>query len=128
MRNKKILLITYYWPPAGGSGVQRWLYFANNLAEMGYDISVITSKSKNYQLFDQELENYVSSKIKVIKISSFEPAKFFKSNNSNSDNINSDGLFNKIKLFIRANFFFPDSRKFWINKVVKTAVKYINSN
>ena len=80
MRNKKILLITYYWPPAGGSGVQRWLYFANNLAEMGYDVCVITSKSKNYQLFDQELENYVSSKIKLIKISSFEPAKFFKSN------------------------------------------------
>ena len=128
MRNKKILLITYYWPPAGGSGVQRWLYFANNLAEMGYDVCVITSKSKNYQLFDQELENYVSSKIKLIKISSFEPAKFFKSNNSNSDNINFDGLFNKIKLFIRANFFFPDSRKFWINKVVKTSIKYINSN
>ena len=60
MRNKKILLITYYWPPAGGSGVQRWLYFANNLAEMGYDISVITSKSKSYQLFDHELVNSVS--------------------------------------------------------------------
>ena len=64
MANKKILLITYYWPPSGGSGVQRWLYFANNLVEMGYDVTVMTSESANYQLYDHELENFVSSKIK----------------------------------------------------------------
>ena len=128
MANKKILLITYYWPPSGGSGVQRWLYFANNLVEMGYDVTVMTSESANYQLYDHELENFVSSKIKVIKVSLFEPSKLIKSKDSSSDNINNVGFLNKIKLFIRANFFFPDSRKFWIKKVVKIAVNYINNN
>lgn len=41
MIDKKILIITYYWPQSGGSGVQRWLNFSNYLVGMGYDITVL---------------------------------------------------------------------------------------
>ena len=44
MINNKILIITYYWPPSGGSGVQRWLNFSNNLVDMGYDVTVLTAE------------------------------------------------------------------------------------
>jgi hypothetical protein len=128
MTNKKILIITYYWPPSGGSGVHRWLNFANKLCDLNYDITVLTSKTPNYQIKDPSLENFVDSRINVLKISSFEPSSFFQSKNSNSDNLSSVGVLNKIKLYIRANFFFPDSRKFWINKASDYAYSYIIKN
>ena len=127
MAKKNILIISYYWPPSGGSGVQRWLNFANKLCT-NYDITVITTKTPNYQLNDLTLDKLIDPRIKVIKISSFEPAKFFQSKNSNSENLSSSGLFNKIKLYVRANFFFPDSRMFWINKVSAFASSYILNN
>ncbi|MBL6649764.1 MAG: hypothetical protein ISP56_05825 [Flavobacteriaceae bacterium] len=127
MSKKNILIISYYWPPSGGSGVQRWLNFANKLCD-NYNITVITTKTPNYQLNDITLNKLIDSRIKVVKISSFEPAKFFQSKNSSSDNFSSSGVFNKIKLYVRANFFFPDSRMFWINKVSKFTSSYILKN
>jgi tRNA (cytidine/uridine-2'-O-)-methyltransferase len=79
MINNKILIITYYWPPSGGSGVQRWLNFSNNLVDMGYDVTVLTAEFPNYPLTDQSLNNYINPLIKILKVPVFEPAKFFKS-------------------------------------------------
>ena len=53
---------------------------------------------------------------------------YFKSKKTNSDNIEGNGILNYLKLFIRSNFFFPDSRMFWINDVVNTASSFINKN
>jgi hypothetical protein len=128
MINNKILIITYYWPPSGGSGVQRWLNFSNNLVDMGYDVTVLTAKFPNYPLTDQSLNNYINPLIKILKVPVFEPAKFFKSKKNNSDNIEGNGMINYLKLFIRANLFFPDSRMFWINDVVNIASSFINNN
>jgi len=47
MLQKKILLITYYWPPSGGPGVQRWLKMTKYLAQRGCDITVITVKEED---------------------------------------------------------------------------------
>ena len=128
MINNKILIITYYWPPSGGSGVQRWLNFSNNLVDMGYDVTVLTAEFPNYPLIDQSLNNYINPLIKILKVPVFEPAKFFKSKKNNSDNIEGNGMINYLKLFIRANLFFPDSRMFWINDVVNIASSFINNN
>ena len=52
---KKILIISYYWPPAGGSGVQRWLNFSRYLAELGWDITIIAPESPSYPLIDNTI-------------------------------------------------------------------------
>ena len=74
--SKKIGILTYYWPPAGGSGVQRWLRFSNELAKLGHDIHVFTFKNPKYPIVDKELLNKVDSKVKVNFISGFELPNF----------------------------------------------------
>ena len=50
MINKKILIISYYWPPSGGSGVQRWLNFSNQLSAKGWNMKVFTALNPKYPL------------------------------------------------------------------------------
>ena len=126
MVDKKILIITYYWPPSGGSGVQRWLNFSNYLVDLGYDVTVLSPEFADYPILDNSLINQINPLVKILKVPVFEPAKFLKSKSKNSDNIENKGIINYLKLFIRSNFFFPDSRTFWINKVVKTASSFIS--
>ena len=126
MSKNKLLIISYYWPPSGGSGVQRWLNFSNILIKKGWDITVFTAKNANYPIIDNGLSRIVDKSIKVFRIPILEPTSFFRKNNS--DNINSTNFINKFFLWIRANLFFPDSRMFWIKKVTKHASDYIKQN
>ncbi|MEL0186608.1 MAG: glycosyl transferase family 1, partial [Flavobacteriaceae bacterium] len=120
--SKKIGILTYYWPPAGGSGVQRWLRFSNELAKLGHDIHVFTFKNPKYPIVDKELLNKVDSKVKVNFISGFELPNFLTNKNSNSaESFKSSG----VKSFVRELFFFPDSRKYLIPPSVKYIKKYI---
>jgi glycosyltransferase involved in cell wall biosynthesis len=125
MQNNKLLIISYYWPPSGGSGVQRWLNFSNHLIKKDWDITVFTAKNPKYPILDEKLNETVDGKIKVVKIPIFEPAGFLKKNN---DNIKSSSIFKKTVNWIRANLFFPDSRMFWINTVTNQAIKFIKKN
>ena len=126
MINNKLLIISYYWPPSGGSGVQRWLNFSNILVKNGWDITVFTAEKANYPITDNRLEQTVDESIKVFRVPILEPAGFFKTNNT--DNVKSLSFFQRIILWIRANLFFPDSRMFWIKNVTNQATKYIKQN
>ena len=61
MENKNILIITYYWPPSGGSGVQRWVYFSKYLKKFGWNPMVLTvsPKKASYRHFDESLLDIV---------------------------------------------------------------------
>tara|TARA_B100000902_G_scaffold28891_1_gene34762 strand:+ start:4348 stop:5616 length:1269 start_codon:yes stop_codon:yes gene_type:complete len=126
MSKNKLLIISYYWPPSGGSGVQRWLNFSNNLVKKGWEITIFTAKNANYPIIDNGLNSIVDKSIKVFRIPILEPTHLFKKNNSN--HINSSSFIMKFILWIRANIFFPDSRMFWIKKVTKKASNYIKQN
>ena len=120
--SKKIGILTYYWPPAGGSGVQRWLRFSNELAKLGHDIHVFTFKNPKYPIVDNELLKKVDNKIKVNFISGFELPNFLTNKNSNSsESYKNSG----VKSFVRELFFFPDSRKYLISPAAKYIKKYI---
>ncbi|MEC7864221.1 MAG: glycosyl transferase family 1 [Bacteroidota bacterium] len=126
---KKVLIITYYWPPSGGSGVQRWLNFSRYLAELGWDITVMVPKNPSYPLIDDMISSSISPLVKVIKVPIFEPINILNlSKKRNRDHLDSSGILQKIILWLRANLFFPDSRMFWIKKVVKVASSYITQN
>ena len=118
----KIGILTYYWPPSGGSGVQRWLRFSNELVKLGYDVHVFTFKNPKYPIVDNELLKKVDNKIKVNFISGFELPNFLTNKNSNSsESYENSG----VKSFVRELFFFPDSRKYLISPSVKYIKKYI---
>jgi len=125
----KVLIITYYWPPAGGSGVQRWLKFVKYLQEYGIEPVVYTVDNARYLKEDKTLLDDVPRNTKVLKHSIWEPTDLLfwkkkKSQKSGISNINQ----NRFLSFIRGNFFIPDPKVFWVNSSVKFLQKYLNSN
>lgn len=74
---KKVLVITYFFPPAGGVGVQRVLKFVKYLPHFGWQPTVLTVRKPDYRLFDSELLQDVPSQTKVIHSSTIEPSKIY---------------------------------------------------
>lgn len=137
MTEKHILILTYYWPPSGGGGVQRWMYFAMYLKRLGYKPTVITvhPDKASYPLIDASQLEMVKD-IETIYTNTLEPLKFYsflKSGKSNKEipygNLgeNSGGMFSKAMAFVRSNFFVPDARKGWVPYAKKAASELLKS-
>jgi glycosyltransferase involved in cell wall biosynthesis len=130
----KVLLITYYWPPAGGSGVQRWLKFVKYLPEFGIEPVVYTVKDPDYAIEDSSLLNELPEGLEVLRGDIWEPnrilSKLSKSKKDNSSGfLNPNPSFIERQLqFVRANYFIPDARKFWIKPSVKQLSDYLEKN
>jgi glycosyltransferase involved in cell wall biosynthesis len=134
---KKILIITYYWPPAGGPGVQRWLKFVKYLPDFGYEPHVYIPENPTYPIVDEKLTNEVSEKAIIIKQKIKEPyrwASFFSKKNTKkiSSGIipskKKQALIEKVMLWIRGNFFIPDARILWVKPSVIFLKEYIEKH
>src|SRR6185295_17109271 len=77
MNNKKVMIVTYYWPPSGGSGVQRWLKFAKYLPQLGWTPFVLTPATPSFTIKDESLIGEVPSETVVIKLPIWEPYGLF---------------------------------------------------
>ncbi len=138
MTKKKVLIITYYWPPSGGAGVQRWLKFVKYLPNYNWKPTVFTVENGEYPVLDPVLFNDVPNDVEVIKSPIWEPYGFYKkiTGRKKQDKINSGFLSEKKKsvflekfsIWIRGNFFIPDARKFWIRPSVKLLSTYVKNN
>lgn len=127
---KKVLIITYYWPPAGGSGVQRWLKFVKYFREFGIEPVVYTVENPKYPIIDASLENEIPEGIKVLKQPIWEPNNlltfFGKKKTESAGFLNPNpSFFGKVLQYVRANYFVPDARKFWVKPSVKYLKKYL---
>ncbi len=135
---KRVLIITYYWPPSGGSGVQRWLKFVKYLREFGWEPVVYTPENPEMPSSDTSLLSEVSEDIEIIKTKIWEPYSFYKRfiGKKKSEKINTGFLSESKKpkltealsVWIRGNIFIPDARKFWIKPSVKFLKKYLADN
>ncbi|WP_288956193.1 glycosyltransferase family 4 protein [uncultured Polaribacter sp.] len=125
----KVLIITYYWPPAGGSGVQRWLKFAKYLKAYGVEPIIYTIDNPNYPKTDDSLLKEIPKDIMVLKKSIWEPTDllFWKKNKIDDkgiSNVSKGGLLS----FIRGNFFIPDPKIFWVKPSVKFLQSFLKSS
>ncbi len=134
---KKVLIISYYWPPAGGPGVQRWLKFTRYLPEYNVEPILYVPENAHYPLRDASLTEEVPQNITILKKHIFEPYSFAqlisgKDTQKISSGIIPDeqqqGFLQKLMLFIRGNFFIPDARKFWIKPSVEFLSRYLQEN
>ena len=125
----KVLIITYYWPPAGGSGVQRWLKFVKYLQDFGIEPVVYTVDNANYPINDKSLINEVPNNIEVLKQAIWEPTDllFWKKKNEQKKDVSNTSKGGFLS-FIRGNFFIPDPKIFWVHTSVKYLQKYLDSN
>ena len=138
MEKKKILIITYYWPPAGGPGVQRWLKFVKYLPDFNIEPIVYIPENANYPITDTSLNSEVSKDLIVIKQPIKEPyrlANLFSKKDSSSISKGiipvqkKQSFIQKLLIYIRGNFFIPDARIAWVKPSVLFLSDYIsNSN
>ncbi len=135
MNKKRVLIITYYWPPAGGPGVQRWLKFVKYLPEFNVQPIVYAPENPNYPILDESLLNEVSSDVVVLKKTIKEPYKLARLFSKKASKTISKGIIPEQKkqsvvekwmLYIRGNYFIPDARKSWVKPSVDFLSEYIS--
>ncbi|MHA6697349.1 glycosyltransferase family protein [Chryseobacterium sp. A321] len=136
MNKKKVLIITYYWPPAGGPGVQRWLKFTKYLPEFGYEPYVYTPENPSYPLLDPSLEKQVPKELTLVQTKIWEPyqlAELLSSSNQKYkagqfDKVENQSLKGRLSIWVRGNFFIPDARKFWVKPSLRFLKTYLKKN
>jgi glycosyltransferase involved in cell wall biosynthesis len=131
----KVLIISYYWPPSGGAGVQRWLKFVKYLVHFGWEPHVYTPSNPEAPALDYSLEKDIPKEAVIIQKSIFEPYSFYKSFTGKKGNINAGFLSEdensrmkfteKMSIWIRGNWFIPDARVFWVRPSIRFLKKYI---
>lgn len=129
MDRKKVLIITYYWPPSAGSGVQRWLKFAKYLPQYGWEPVIFTPENPDFELKDPSLLGELPSELEVLKFPIWEPYSIFRKlkkeklkDTSKILEREKKGPFDKLAIWLRANLIVPDPRVFW----VKPSVEYLS--
>lgn len=133
---KRVLIISYYWPPTGGSGVQRWVKFAKYLPQEGWQPVIYTPENPEQLAVDHSLESEIPAEAEIIRTHITEPYELYKkflkkSGHSreavevNPVNAQEKSFLQKVAMWIRGNFFRPDPRCMWINPSVRYLKKYL---
>lgn len=130
---QKVLVIAYYWPPAGGPGVQRWLKFVKYLPDFDIQPIVYVPENPSYPLVDEDLVNEVPEGVQVLKQPIKEPYGWASLLSKKKTKTISSGIIpdkqptfvEKVLLWIRGNFFIPDARKLWVKPSIHFLAKVI---
>lgn len=138
---KRVLIISYYWPPTGGSGVQRWVKFTKYLPECGWQPVIYTPQNPEMLAVDESLAAEIPSEAEILKTRIFEPYEIYRrlsgkkkgsaqgqKREINPINAGKKSFAQKFALFIRGNFFIPDPRCFWIGPSVRYLSHYLKEH
>ena len=135
---KRVLIITYYWPPSGGSGVQRWLKMSKYLPEYGWQPVIYTTENAEYPIIDPTLEKDICPEAEVIRRPIVEPYNFYKKflgiNKQEKVKVGfaseskKNGWKEKLSVWIRGNCFIPDARCWWVNPSVRYLKHYLEEH
>jgi glycosyltransferase involved in cell wall biosynthesis len=135
---RKVLIITYYWPPGGGAGVQRWLKFSKYLRDFGWEPVIYTPENGEMPVIDPSLEKDVPVGLTVIRQPIWEPYNSYKKfiGQKKDEKINTGfltenkkpKLAEKVAVWIRGNLFIPDARKYWVKPSIKFLAAYLAEN
>jgi glycosyltransferase involved in cell wall biosynthesis len=136
---KRVLIISYYWPPTGGSGVQRWVKFAKYLPSEGWQPVIYTPENPEQLAVDHSLETEIPAEAEVIKTHITEPyelyKKFLRKSGHSSEavevnpvNAQNKSFLQKAAMWVRGNLFRPDPRCLWIGPSVRFLKKYLEEH
>lgn len=133
---RRVLIVAYYWPPAGGGGVQRWLKFARYLPEFGWHPVLFVPEGADYPDTDESLVAETAG-IEVIRFPIWEPYTAYRrfTGQQQTDKVD-PGFFQqqelswkkRLAIWVRGNFFIPDARRFWVRPAVKFLRNYLKDN
>src|SRR4030095_1074602 len=136
--SKKVLIITYYWPPGGGSGVQRWLKFVKYLPQTGWQPVVYTPENGEMPVNDSSLTDDIPTGTEVLKTKIWEPYNLYKTFIGADKNVKvstgflteekKPGMAERLSVWLRGNMFIPDARRFWIGPSIKYLSSYLEKS
>ncbi len=134
----KVLIVTYYWPPSGGTAVLRWLMFVKYLRDFGWEPVVYTPENPEPQETDASLMNHIPAGLTIIKSRIREPYVFYKwmRGMKKSEKLGlafmsetkNQGFMSKIALWIRSNAFIPDPRTLWVRPSVRFLIQNLHQH
>ena len=135
---KKVLIITYYWPPSGGIGVLRCLKFAKYLTNFGWEPIIFTAENAHYPSFDYTNVSDIPADLTVLTCPIIEPYSIYKMLTFQSPKANVNNVFNvnpsklnwmhHFAVWVRSNFFIPDARALWIKPAYKYLSHWLDNN
>jgi len=134
---RRVLIVTYYWPPVGGSGVQRWAKFSKYLRDYGWEPVIYTPSNPETGVLDKNLEKDLPEGLEVVRTKIFEPYGIYRKLTGGASTqitnlvgpAGSRPSFKKrLSVFIRGNFFIPDPRRGWVKPSVKYLLRYLEDN
>ena len=135
---KKVLFITYYWPPSGKASLQWPLKIIKHLPEFGWQPVVLTVEDDTFSAKDETFLNQISNDLKVIKTKAFEPFNLYKkftgkekdskliaSETISTKNNPPRRIAHRLSIWIRMNLFIPDARIGWYFPAIKGGTNFI---
>jgi len=136
---KRALIITYYWPPSGGAGVQRWLKFVKYLPDEGWIPVVVTPENPEMPYIDESLIKDIPASAEILKLPIFEPYGLYNKLTGKkkgtkfqhgflNDGSRSSSFAEKLAVWIRGNIFIPDARVLWVRPTVRYLMRYLREN
>ena len=134
---KRVLVITYYWPPSGGSGVQRWVKFAKYLPSEGWQPVIYTPSNPDLGSIDESLLSDIPSEAEIIKRRIFEPYGIYRKLTGSKGQIKVEAnpggggkgsFLKRLSMWVRGNLFMPDPRCLWIRPSVRFLTKYLKEH
>lgn len=137
MPRPRVLIITYYWPPSGGAGVQRWVKFTRYLRDFGWEPVVYIPENPEYPALDATFANDLPEGLEVLKHRIWEPYSIYRKLTGKGDQpINAGfisengkkGWKDKLSIRIRGNLLIPDPRMFWIRPSVRYLSRYLHEH
>lgn len=132
---KRVLVITYYWPPSGGSGVQRWVKFSKYLPQNGWQPVIYTPQNPEMPSVDRSLEADIPPQTEVIKRPIHEIYGLYKKltgrggkGEVNPINSQKKSLIQRLIMALRGNLFVPDPRVVWVRPSVRFLTGYLKEH
>lgn len=135
MPRKKVVIISYYWPPSGGIGVHRCLKFAKYLRNFGWEPIVFTAENAHYPVYDESNFKHVPEGLEVHRIPIKEPFSAFKKISGRKPEESSNPVYvrskknswiDELAIWIRGNVFIPDARALWVRPAARRITEYVN--
>ena len=135
---KRVLIISYYWPPCGGIGVLRCLKFAKYLSQLGWTPVIYTAENAHYPTLDATNEKDIPANAEILKGKIWEPYHIYKFITGQKQDANVNNVFytkekkigwtHNLSVWIRSNFFIPDARAKWMKPSVTYLLEYLKDH
>ena len=135
---RRLLLITYYWPPSGGPGVQRWLKMVKYLVRAGWEVTVYTPSNPEISENDPSLLKDIPTGVTMLPRKIIEPLRLYKQflgKKRVGDGLLAEeggkkrqGVLQRLLLWLRANLFVPDARCLWIRPSVRFLCRWLQTH